>query len=232
MAETNSEDKGQDVSTDEVVDSQAASNQSEDPIDNMIDFGDAAAGGDSDQSDEEPDPIASLQREVEDWRGRAYRHAADLDNARRRFNRERDELKKFGVEGLLRDMLPVVDNLERALAHAESGHSMVEGVELVLRQFVQVASQYGAKPFDASGESFDPQRHEAMSQIPMPDVEPGTVVEVFQRGWMLHDRLVRPAMVVVAAAPPTVESDDGEAESDKNPDVKLDQSATEGDNGE
>ena len=65
---------------------------------------------------------------MEDWRGRAYRHAADLENARRRFNRERDELKKFGAEGLLRDMLPVVDNLERALAHSDAGNSLVEAL--------------------------------------------------------------------------------------------------------
>ena len=71
---------------------------------------------------------------------------------------------------------------------------------MVLRQFTQLAENYGARPFEAKGKVFDPQVHEAMSQIPMEGVEPGTVVEVFQRGWMLHDRLVRPAMVIVAAA--------------------------------
>ena len=155
--------------------------------------------------------IANLQRDAEDWRAKAYRHAADLENARRRFNRERDELKNFGVEGLLRDMLPVVDNLDRALGHSEAGNSLAEGVELVLRQFTQVAAKYGAKPFEAKGQQFDPQLHEAMTQVPTADAEPGTVIEVFQRGWMLNERLVRPAMVVVAAEPPAASP---EAESD------------------
>ena len=134
--------------------------------------------------------------------GRAYRSAADLENARKRFQREKDDLKKFGVEGLLKDVLGVIDNLERALSHAEGGSSLVEGVEMVLRQFVQTAAKYGAEPFDAKGTKFDPQLHEAMTQVPTADHEPGTVVDVYQRGWKLHGRLVRPAMVTVAAAPP------------------------------
>ena len=168
------------------------------PDADVLNFG-ADEGADEPAEPSADDVIANLQREAEDWRAKAYRHAADLENARRRFNRERDELKNYGVEGLLRDMLPVIDNLDRALGHSDAGNSLAEGVELVVRQFVQVAAKYGAKPFEAKGEQFDPQLHEAMTQVPTADVEPGTIIEVFQRGWMLNERLVRPAMVVVAS---------------------------------
>jgi molecular chaperone GrpE len=154
-------------------------------------------------ADETGDPqqaeIEVAKQMAEEWRARAYRSAADLENTRKRFQREREELRKYGNEDLLKDLLPVIDNLERAMAHAADGDGLVEGVGMVLKQFTQVAETYGAKPLDALGQEFDPQVHEAMSQRPSNEVEPGIIVEVFQRGWMLHDRLVRPAMVIVAA---------------------------------
>ena len=115
-------------------------------------------------------------------------------------------------------MLPVIDNLDRALGHSDAGNSLAEGVELVVRQFVQVAAKYGAKPFEAKGEQFDPQLHEAMTQVPTADAEPGTIIEVFQRGWMLNDRLVRPAMVVVASEPPETVPEASEAGSSEGND--------------
>lgn len=139
--------------------------------------------------------------EAEKWKSSAYRHAADLENLRRRFAKEREDIRKFGVESLLKDLLPVVDNLERAIHHAEEANPVAEGVRMVLRQFTTTLANRGATPFDPKGEPFDPQFHEAMTQMDVPGAAPGSVVEVFQRGWMLHDRLVRPAMVVVAKAP-------------------------------
>ena len=154
------------------------------------------------------DPTAVLQRQLEDlkrlrdeWREKAYRAAAELDNTRKRFQKERVELRSFGIEPLIQDLLPVADNLERALAHAAAEKNLVEGVEMVLRQFMQIMATKGAVPFDADGQAFDPSIHEAMGQIPSSDHPPGTVLEVFQQGWMLKDRLVRPAMVIVAAEP-------------------------------
>ena len=161
------------------------------------DAGAATEGGAGSPLDAE---LAATKLEAEKWRATAYRYGADLENTRKRFHREREELRKYGNEGFLKDLLPVIDNLERAVAHASSEDGLFEGVEMVLRQFTQLAENYGAKPFEAKGKPFDPQFHEAMSQVPMEGVEPGTVIEVFQRGWMLHDRLVRPAMVIVAAA--------------------------------
>lgn len=141
-------------------------------------------------------------RAVEEWRSRAYRAAADLENTRKRFAKEREDLKKYAVESLLRDLLPVADNLQRAVAHAGDDEGpLAQGVQMVLRQLLSTLERHGATPFDPQGEPFDPQYHEAMTQIPRDDVDPGTIVEVFQQGWMLHDRLARPAMVVVARRP-------------------------------
>ena len=159
--------------------------------------------------------LDDAKKQMNEWREKAYRGAADLDNARKRFQKERTELRTFGVEPLIQELLPVADNLERAIAHASAENNLVEGVKMVLRQFMQVMAAKGAVPFDAKGDVFDPAVHEAMSQIPSADHPPGTVLEVFQKGWMLKDRLVRPAMVVVAAEP-LPEADAPETSIDEN----------------
>lgn len=165
------------------------------------------SGGDSTQINEIVESeIAALQKEietlgkeVEDWRSRAYRGAADLDNFRKRALKERDELRKYAIEGVLKDLIPVADNLERALLHAgTAGGALADGVGMIAKQFMGALERHGAKPFDPKGQQFDPQFHEAMSQMAREGAEAGSVIEVYQRGWMLHDRLVRPAMVVIA----------------------------------
>lgn len=149
--------------------------------------------------------IETLSKEVEEWRSRAHRYAADLDNFRKRALKERDELRKYAIEGVLKDLIPVADNLERALAHAGgSGGALADGVAMIAKQYMGALEKHGAKPFDPRGEQFDPQFHEAMSQMDRAGAEAGTIVEVYQRGWMLHDRLVRPAMVVIATGEPGV----------------------------
>lgn len=161
------------------------------------------------------DPLETAQKEAADWKARAYRATADLENSRRRFAREREDMRKFGVEKFLKDILPVIDNLERAVqAATDPEDGVVTGVKMVLRQFTSKAELYGARPFDALGKEFDPTVHEAMSQIETTEYEPGSVAQVFQRGWMLHDRLVRPAMVIVAKAPPEAEPEAPEAEAE------------------
>jgi molecular chaperone GrpE len=158
--------------------------------------------------------IARLEAQIDEWKSRAYRQAADLENMRKRHAKEREETRKFGIEGLLKDLLPVVDNMERALGHAETeggNEGLVEGVRMVWKQFLGVVESYGARPFEALGEPFDPQVHEAMTQMPSADHPPNTVIQVFQRGWMLHDRLVRPAMVVVSKAPEGTTTQDDSA---------------------
>ncbi len=159
--------------------------------------------------------LETARAEAADWKNRALRALADLENTRRRFAREREDVRKYGVEGLLKDLLPVVDNLERALdASRDREDPLAKGVEMVLRQFLSKVQVFGAEPFSALGEPFDPQLHEAMSELVTTAYEPGVVAQVFQRGWKLHDRLVRPAMVLIArapegAAPASAESSEG-----------------------
>jgi molecular chaperone GrpE len=133
---------------------------------------------------------------------RMLRAAADLENYKKRAQREKEELQKFGNERLLKDLLPVLDNLDRALAAAPAGDPLVSGVTLVRTAFEQVLSRYGVKGFSALGQPFDPTQHEALMQVPTAEKPPGTVVVEHARGFTLHDRLVRPALVGVAVAPP------------------------------
>jgi molecular chaperone GrpE len=142
------------------------------------------------------------QKKLEDVHDRWVRAVADLENYRKRAQKERDEVQKFGVERLVKDLLPVLDNLDRALAAAAADDPLVAGVKLVRSSFEQVLARHGVKGFSAMGEPFDPARHEALMQVPTADAAPGTVVLEHARGFTLHDRLVRPAMVGVAVAAP------------------------------
>ena len=148
------------------------------------------------------------QKKLEDVHDRWVRAVADLENYRKRAQKERDEVQKFGVEKLVKDLLPVLDNLDRALAAAAGDDPLVAGVKLVRASFEQALARHGVKGFSAMGQPFDPARHEALMNVPTADAAPGTVVVEHARGFTLNDRLVRPAMVGVAAAPP---KDDNQA---------------------
>lgn len=153
--------------------------------------------------EEEVSELAAAQAELADWKARAYRAAADMENVKKRHIKERTEQRKYAAQNIMRDLLPVYDNLERAIEHApDPNDALAQGVQMVLRQFTDALQGAGARTFEAKGEPFDPQIHEAMSQMPTAEVPPGHVAQVFQRGWYLHDRLVRPAMVIVATEPP------------------------------
>lgn len=132
---------------------------------------------------------------------RLLRAVADLDNYKKRAAREREEMQKFAVEKLLKDLFPVVDNLDRALAAAPEGDPLSGGVKLVLRSLEDALGRHGVKSFHAMGEPFDPRVHEAIMNVPSADAAPGTVVLQHGRGFTLHERLVRPALVGVAAPP-------------------------------
>ena len=147
--------------------------------------------------------VVALEKEKKDNWDRYLRSAADLENLRKRQKREVDDTK-FETRGkVLKEMLPVVDNLERAIEHAaaasEDKNPIVEGVQLVLRQFVTAFERLDVHPVDAMGQPFDPNMHEAISQMES-DLAPGTVVQVLQRGYKSGDRLLRPTLVVVAKA--------------------------------
>lgn len=148
--------------------------------------------------------IAALEKDKKDTWDRYLRAAADLENLRKRQKREMDDARLESKGRVLKEMLPVVDNLERAIEHATAHagtNPIVEGVQLVLRQFLTAFERLDVTPIEAGGLPFDPNLHEAISQQES-DAPPGTVVQVLQRGYKSGDRLLRPALVVVAKARP------------------------------
>lgn len=135
---------------------------------------------------------------------RFLRERADLENYRKRVQREKEELLKYGNESLILDILPVLDNMERALAHAseETQGAVIEGVRLTHAMLLSALKKFGVAPVEtAKGAPFDPALHHAMGQVESGECEPSTIVEEFQKGYTLNDRLLRPAMVSVACAP-------------------------------
>jgi molecular chaperone GrpE len=154
----------------------------------------------------EADEVASLRQELADARDRLLRLAADFDNFRKRALKDREEAHHFGHQNLVKDLLPSVDNLERAVDLAReggegAGGGLLEGVELVLRELHAVLAKHGVTPIEALGQPFDPALHEAMAQVIDATKPPNTVVQVYQRGYQLRARLLRPARVVVSKAP-------------------------------
>jgi len=132
------------------------------------------------------------------------RERADLENFKRRMQRDKAEALRFANEPLVRDLLPILDNLERAVSHAQGGGNsqpLVEGVSLVLRSFLDIVEKHGVSRVSAKGQLFDPAKHEAMAQVENTDVEPNTVVDEYAPAYLLYDRLLRPALVVVAKQP-------------------------------
>jgi molecular chaperone GrpE len=139
------------------------------------------------------------QERLKETHERLLRVAAEFDNFKKRAAKEREDAQKFGNERLLKDFLPVADNLERALDHAEEHdlRQVIEGVKLVQKLFEAALAKHGVVGFSALGQPFDPNLHEALMQQES-DAPPGTVVSEMSRGYKLNDRLVRPAAVVVA----------------------------------
>lgn len=153
--------------------------------------------------------LVACREEVEKQKDLYLRNRAENENFRRRMQREKEELAKFANESILREILPVIDNLERAVSHAKEtegdASTLVEGVEMTLSQFQGVLSKFNVSIVDAKGTPFDPACHEAMGQIERDDCDANTVVEVMQGGYMLNGRLLRPALVMVSKAPAVTE---------------------------
>ncbi|MGO9829922.1 MAG: nucleotide exchange factor GrpE [Myxococcaceae bacterium] len=168
--------------------------------------------------------VAELEAQLKSEHERALRAAADLDNARKRAQRELQEGTRFANERLLKDFLPVLDNLERALGHGSATRdwaSLEQGLQMTRKQFEDTLARHGARPLVAVGQPFDPNLHEAMGTAESTEAAPNSVVSEVLRGWMLNDRLVRPALVTVAR-PPVVAgeaaSPEGRAEYTPAPD--------------
>ena len=149
-----------------------------------------------------PKTMKEAQAMIDDLNDRLVRQAADLENFRKRSQREKDEARQFANQGLLEKLLPVLDNFEMALAAAEQADPAIrDGVQMIYDQLLGVLKESGVEAVDAVGETFDPNLHEAISQQHTDEAPEGTVLQQVQRGYKLNDRLVRPARVIVAAVP-------------------------------
>jgi len=148
--------------------------------------------------------VAALKRELDDKQDRLLRALAEMDNMRRRSQRDREEFTRYATESLLRDLIPILDNFDRALEAARSNRDaakLVEGVELIQRELLRVLERAGVKRYSALGQPFDPTRHEATARVVSADAKPNTVVAEILPGYLLHDRVLRAAQVAVAVAP-------------------------------
>ena len=147
------------------------------------------------------------------------RQSADLENFKKRVAREKEEAFKYGNEALVKDLLPMLDNLERALEHAElegDGKPLLEGIELVLKGFLEILEKHGVTQISAKGETFNPQKHEAFAQVESKDHEPNTVVQELHKGYFMRDRLLRPSLVSVAKLPESNEENGKQTNFEKN----------------
>ena len=162
---------------------------------------------DDEEYTEEELELDALRAERDDLKDRWMRALADAENARKRSDRDRREAENYGGSKLARDLLPVYDNLKRGLEAAtddqrEVSAALIEGVELTMREVVNVFKKHGIEPISPEiGERFDPQNHEAMFEAPVPGTKAGDIIQVMTEGFMLHDRLLRPAQVGVSSTP-------------------------------
>lgn len=149
--------------------------------------------------------LEAAKQTVFDAREQSLRAAAEAQNIRRRAEKDAENARKFALEKFAGDMLPVVDNLDRALASAdvedEALKSILEGVELTRKTLIDALARHNVEQLNPVGEPFNPEYHEAMAMVPNPDVEPNSVMDVMQKGYTLNGRLLRAAMVVIAKAP-------------------------------
>lgn len=151
------------------------------------------------------DELDAVKAERDEFRDRFMRALADAENARKRADKDRKEAENYGGSKLARDLLPVYDNMKRAIEAAgdeqrEAAAALIEGVELTMRELVNVFRKHGIEPISpVVGDKFDPQVHQAMFEAPVPGTKAGDIIQVSAEGFMLHDRLLRPAQVGVSS---------------------------------
>ncbi|WP_431024970.1 nucleotide exchange factor GrpE [Halomonas sp. H5] len=146
--------------------------------------------------------VEELEQGLAEAKDQALRAAAEAQNVRRRAEQEAEKARKFALEKFVKELLPVVDSLEKALETMgeEASEAHREGVAMTLKMQLDVLAKFGVEAVEPAGEPFDPQVHEAMAMVPNPELDPNTVMDVMQKGYLLNGRLVRPAMVVVSQA--------------------------------
>lgn len=147
--------------------------------------------------------IEALEKEKSELNEKALRAHAEAENFKKRLSKEKEDFVKYSNEKVIKELLPVIDNLERAVNHAKEageGGALIEGVEMTLGLFHKTLDSWGVSRVASIGEPFNPEKHEAVQQIESAEHEPNIVISEFQKGYMLHERLVRPAMVAVSKA--------------------------------
>lgn len=173
----------------------------------------------------ESDAATELEKELEDVRDLARRKQAEFENFRKRVERERAEMSSYASAGVLTELLPVLDNLERAIEASEAGSddSFREGVQIICRQFREVLNKQGLEEITALHRPFDPHFHEAVGRVETDDHPDGTVLEIYQKGYRLKERLIRAAMVTVSVGSDeqTAEEPDDESTSESTAPVEV-----------
>ncbi|MBW2219114.1 MAG: nucleotide exchange factor GrpE [Deltaproteobacteria bacterium] len=169
------------------------------------------------EPNKEPDELQVARKEAKEVHDRFLRLSAEFDNYKKRVTRETKKKKKFSNETLVREILPVIDNLERAIESSgtdpEAKNGLVEGVDMTLKEMLKVFHKFNVKPIESIGESFDPSFHQAVMQEETEDHPENIVIKELQKGYIMHDRLVRPAMVIVSSAKPEDEPGAGNVAS-------------------
>jgi molecular chaperone GrpE len=164
--------------------------------------------------------IASLEKEAAENHERLLRVAAEFENYKKRAAREMNDFRKFANENFVKAMLPVVDNLDRAIESSSNdknaNNSVVEGVSMTLKEILKVFEEFNVKPFESLGKTFDPSLHQAVMQEEGEGYPDNTVSKELQKGYMIHDRLLRPAMVVVSKKKAEPENDENLAQKKEN----------------
>ncbi len=160
-----------------------------------------------------PDPLAEATREAAEFKDKLLRTLAEMENLRKRTEREIADSRQYGIAGFARDVLAVADNMHRALEaigpelrQSADSKALVEGVELTERELLKVLEKHGVTKFSPLGEKFDPNFHQAMFEMPDASATPGSVAQVIQAGYKIGERVLRPALVAVAKAPPKPDS--------------------------
>ncbi len=167
----------------------------------LMPISDDKAGSKTSSDESGENVLQEALKESQENRDRWLRAVADLENFKKRSVQDRTKILKYKEEDLLRELLPIIDNLERALTHGhkeDETNPVTQGVKMVLGMFNEVLKKYGVVELDSAGKTFDPQFHEAIAQEPSRDVNPNTVTRELERGYMYKDKLLRPAKVVVS----------------------------------
>ncbi len=203
MSNPENENSPEDVNLSEDPSQQAADQSN---AEDTTSANDPAADQTTTSEAESDDVLRKLRSENAELQDRLLRTQAELENFRRRTQKEAADAFKYQALPVIRDLLPGVDNLHRAIDAAEASgdtQNLIDGIKMVAQQFLDALKAHSAERFNPEGDAFDPNLHEALSQIPSAEHDPMTILQVIEPGYRLHDRVIRPAKVIVSCAPPS-----------------------------